>query len=493
MSGSTLHAAATSIDEALQRAGRAAPAPVAGGTDLVVGARSGKAPLPEAPGGDPPARRAARHQRARTAACRSARWSPTPTSRRRGDPASATRRWPTRRPSSASHATRHAGTHRRQRHERLAGDGDRRPADLLRARSSTLRSATGERAAGGGRAVHRPRTGPSPTPDELLTAVELPRPAAGTGSCYARLEYRRQMEIAIVGATAVVTLDGGDLATPAIAITALAPTIHRVPEAEAALIGTDGGAAGRAGGGRRRRGGVQADLRRARLGRLPPRDGRGDHTPRDRRRDRTRPRRAVPDPRQPRAPRRDRRRSSMRYAATLHVNGNAYPVEIEPGRTLLSVLRTELGLTGAKEGCDDSECGACMVLIDGQPVNSCSYLALQADGPRDHHRSRAWPRRRRAAPAAAGVSRPGRRPVRLLHAGHADLGQGAARPHAEARARRRSGWRCRATSAAAPATRASCERFRRRPSSSRCACPAPPPATPPRPRRRAPRAARRSG
>jgi carbon-monoxide dehydrogenase small subunit len=70
----------------------------------------------------------------------------------------------------------------------------------------------------------------------------------------------------------------------------------------------------------------------------------------------------------------------MKYEATLHVNGIAYPVEIEPGRSLLSVIRTEVGLTGAKEGCDDSECGACMVLLDGRPVNSSSYLALQADG-----------------------------------------------------------------------------------------------------------------
>ena len=70
----------------------------------------------------------------------------------------------------------------------------------------------------------------------------------------------------------------------------------------------------------------------------------------------------------------------MRYDATLHVNGNAYAVEIDPHRSLLSVLRGEVGLTGAKEGCDDSECGACMVLLDGHPVNSCSYLALQADG-----------------------------------------------------------------------------------------------------------------
>ena len=69
----------------------------------------------------------------------------------------------------------------------------------------------------------------------------------------------------------------------------------------------------------------------------------------------------------------------MRHPATLQVNGTSFTVELDAGRTLLSVLRGELGLTGSKEGCDDSECGACMVLIDGQPVNSCSFLALQAD------------------------------------------------------------------------------------------------------------------
>jgi aerobic-type carbon monoxide dehydrogenase small subunit (CoxS/CutS family) len=68
------------------------------------------------------------------------------------------------------------------------------------------------------------------------------------------------------------------------------------------------------------------------------------------------------------------------HSATLNVNGTSFSIELEAGRTLLSVLRGELGLTGSKEGCDDSECGACMVLIDGQPVNSCSFLALQADG-----------------------------------------------------------------------------------------------------------------
>ncbi len=106
----------------------------------------------------------------------------------------------------------------------------------------TLRSVQGERVV----PVGDLWTGPgstSATAEELLVGVDLPAPAAGTGSAYVRLEYRRQMEIAVVGATAVVTM-GGDTASVTdarIAITALAPTIHRVAEAEKALIGTDGG------------------------------------------------------------------------------------------------------------------------------------------------------------------------------------------------------------------------------------------------------------
>ncbi len=70
----------------------------------------------------------------------------------------------------------------------------------------------------------------------------------------------------------------------------------------------------------------------------------------------------------------------MKVAATLTVNGTTYPVELDPHVSLLKAIREEVGLTGSKEGCDDSECGACMMLLDGQPVNSCSYLALQAEG-----------------------------------------------------------------------------------------------------------------
>ena len=70
----------------------------------------------------------------------------------------------------------------------------------------------------------------------------------------------------------------------------------------------------------------------------------------------------------------------MKVDATLTVNGTAYPVELDPHISLLRAVRDVIGLTGAKEGCDDSECGACMMLLDGKPVNACSYLALQADG-----------------------------------------------------------------------------------------------------------------
>ena len=70
----------------------------------------------------------------------------------------------------------------------------------------------------------------------------------------------------------------------------------------------------------------------------------------------------------------------MTTGSELNVNGITYPVTADQGKNLLSVIRENVGLTGTKEGCDDCECGACTVLLDGQPVNSCSYLAVQAQG-----------------------------------------------------------------------------------------------------------------
>jgi aerobic-type carbon monoxide dehydrogenase small subunit (CoxS/CutS family) len=55
----------------------------------------------------------------------------------------------------------------------------------------------------------------------------------------------------------------------------------------------------------------------------------------------------------------------------LHVNGSVHPVEAAPERSLLSVLRDDLDLTGAHYGCGEGQCGACTVLIDGQPTRSC--------------------------------------------------------------------------------------------------------------------------
>lgn len=65
---------------------------------------------------------------------------------------------------------------------------------------------------------------------------------------------------------------------------------------------------------------------------------------------------------------------------SLRVNGDAYDLLIPPWRTLLEVLREHLGLTGAKRSCQEGQCGACTVLLDGRPVNSCLYLAVEAQG-----------------------------------------------------------------------------------------------------------------
>lgn len=64
------------------------------------------------------------------------------------------------------------------------------------------------------------------------------------------------------------------------------------------------------------------------------------------------------------------------------VNGQEARFEAGPERTLLQALREELGLTGTKDGCSSGDCGACVVIMDGQPVNACMVLAPQAEGAR---------------------------------------------------------------------------------------------------------------
>ena len=64
----------------------------------------------------------------------------------------------------------------------------------------------------------------------------------------------------------------------------------------------------------------------------------------------------------------------------LVVNGEEVFTEVAPNKTLLWLLREELGLTGTKEGCGAGECGACTVILNGKPVNSCLVMALEAEG-----------------------------------------------------------------------------------------------------------------
>ncbi len=65
---------------------------------------------------------------------------------------------------------------------------------------------------------------------------------------------------------------------------------------------------------------------------------------------------------------------------TLRVNGVHHDCLAPPWRTLLEVLREVIGLTGAKRSCQEGQCGACSVLVDGKVVNSCLYLAVEAQG-----------------------------------------------------------------------------------------------------------------
>ncbi len=70
----------------------------------------------------------------------------------------------------------------------------------------------------------------------------------------------------------------------------------------------------------------------------------------------------------------------MSVTVTMTVNGKATTAEVEPRTLLVQYLRENLGLTGTHVGCDTSQCGACVVHVDGQSVKSCTMLAAQAEG-----------------------------------------------------------------------------------------------------------------
>lgn len=79
---------------------------------------------------------------------------------------------------------------------------------------------------------------------------------------------------------------------------------------------------------------------------------------------------------------RDLPRSGPPVRVECRLNGGDVTVEVDPGERLLDTLRYRLGLTGTKEGCGEGECGACSVLVDGVPANSCLILTCQMSGRR---------------------------------------------------------------------------------------------------------------
>ena len=200
--------------------------------------------------------------------------------------------------------------------------------------------------------------------NEILIEVRIPL-RHNTSSAYAKVE-RRVGDWAVTAAGAAVTLDGDQIAAARVGLTAVNAVAEGLAAVRDALIGAPPTEETFAEAGRLAAAGLRTRHRSARHRRLQAAPGlRADH----------------PDLAH-------RRRASPRHPGTegelmhvtMSVNGEQVDAEIEPRMLLVHFLRDQLRLTGTHWGCDTSNCGTCVVAVDGEPVKSCTMLAAMASG-----------------------------------------------------------------------------------------------------------------
>jgi xanthine dehydrogenase iron-sulfur cluster and FAD-binding subunit A len=238
--------------------------------------------------------------------------------------------------------------------------------------------------------------------DELLTGIRFPRLAPGARSAFIKLGRRNALSISRLSVAAILQLsDDGRIAEARIVPGAALPTWQRVIQAEQMLVGEKPGAKLFAAAGRKvseemikatgRRWSteykepvlavlVRRALEECVAGSLPGSSAAAKvgRAIRGAARDVGKAS-AVRTSSGGRSAQRSAR-PTIEAVVAATINGRVHRLLVRANRTLLEVLRDDLGLTGTKCGCEIGECGACTVLLDGEPVNSCLVLAPQIDG-----------------------------------------------------------------------------------------------------------------
>jgi carbon-monoxide dehydrogenase medium subunit len=225
-------------------------------------------------------------------------------------------------------------------------------------------------------------------PDEMVTDIAFPAMDPGQRGMFAKLGLRHSHAIALVNVATLLTLDGNAVARARITLGSVAPTIIRAPEAERVLEGSTLG-----------EGPIAEAARLAGEAAVPIDDVRGSA---DYRRQMVQvlTRRALhsltngaefPSASPKLWGSGDGRFAPLAGAPLCHHDGGTEPIECTlngervavtgaNGKTLLDMLREDLGLTGTKEGCAEGECGACTVWMDGMAVMACLVAAPRAHG-----------------------------------------------------------------------------------------------------------------